>query len=468
MKNLPLHMTQIAAQTKIEVANKSSTSADKSFAAEPNSSFQAMLTKQVKAQKEVSRQESTSQQLAKTKANLHSNADPKETEVKVEFMAGNPASISNITEGKQVADKKINDKNMVENIELIDSPSGEPIELTALIKSKLTSTEEDLDQGHDTEGSNKIDAFPIDFAPSTLVPSVIVPAMKAITIPVAQDISLTSSTKTTISEGESQKQQNLDLMLGNALSQAKNIQLNDVRGKNINAQDNSSQGGLLKINDNSASDKTDWSDVMQQSTAKQAVSSEQAMGLNMPKDLVSKDVDTKNTAIKESVIPASNLPPMQTSATLPVQQSGSANTINTYLGKTGWDQAISQKVVWMVGASEQSATLTLNPPDLGPLQVVINVNNSMVDTTFISDNAEVRQALQDGMSNLREKMNESGIQLGQANISSGGQPKQEFQQATQNRLISQPSSSSLVLPEAKVTVVNNKIRSGSGLVDTFV
>jgi len=92
----------------------------------------------------------------------------------------------------------------------------------------------------------------------------------------------------------------------------------------------------------------------------------------------------------------------------------------------------------------------------------------MVDTTFISDNAEVRQALQDGMSNLREKMNESGIQLGQSNISSGGQTKQEFQQAPQNRLVSQPISDSSAFPEARAVVVNNKIRLGNGLVDTFV
>ncbi|MGB2831923.1 MAG: flagellar hook-length control protein FliK, partial [Methylotenera sp.] len=65
-------------------------------------------------------------------------------------------------------------------------------------------------------------------------------------------------------------------------------------------------------------------------------------------------------------------------------------TIEAYPGKTGWDQAISQRVVWMVSAGEQSATLTLNPPDLGPLQVVVSVHNGQADTRFTSDNAEVR------------------------------------------------------------------------------
>jgi len=125
-------------------------------------------------------------------------------------------------------------------------------------------------------------------------------------------------------------------------------------------------------------------------------------------------------------------------------------------------------VVWMVGAGEQSATLMLNPPDLGPLQVVINVHNDKADTTFISNNAEVRQALQDGMANLREKMGEYGIQLGQANVSSGGNPQQDFQQATQNRPNSQFNNNAPALSVEKPTNVNTLVRVANGLVDTFV
>jgi flagellar hook-length control protein FliK len=105
---------------------------------------------------------------------------------------------------------------------------------------------------------------------------------------------------------------------------------------------------------------------------------------------------------------------------------------------------------------------------LGPLKVVINVHNDQADTTFISDNDEVRKALESGMSNLRDKMNESGIQLGQANVStSQQQSQQEFQQAAQNRVFQHDKSQTnaeLVEsdPQAKVTV-----RVSDGLVDTF-
>lgn len=149
------------------------------------------------------------------------------------------------------------------------------------------------------------------------------------------------------------------------------------------------------------------------------------------------------------------------------QQLASTNMISVYPGKSGWDQAISQKVMWMVGAGQQSASLTLNPPDLGPLKVVINVHNDQADTTFISDNDEVRKALEAGMSHLRDKMNESGIQLGQANVSTSQQSQQEFQQSAQtraNQSFKNQTSSELSSQDSQPKVT---VRISEGLVDTF-
>ncbi len=146
-------------------------------------------------------------------------------------------------------------------------------------------------------------------------------------------------------------------------------------------------------------------------------------------------------------------------------QTGRSNVIDVYPGKSGWDQAISQKVVWMVGAAEQSATLTLNPPDLGPLQVVISVSNEKADTTFISENPDVRKALEDGIPALRDLMSQAGVQLGQANVSTGKQ-QQESQQAEKER----HSNSGFVSTnrEAEPPQVSHvRTQVQNGLVDTF-
>src|SRR5690606_18577896 len=92
----------------------------------------------------------------------------------------------------------------------------------------------------------------------------------------------------------------------------------------------------------------------------------------------------------------------------------------------GWNQAIGQRVMWMVGTGQHSATLSLNPPDLGPLHIVIHVHNDRADASFFSDRQEVRQALQDGMDNLRDMMKESGINLGQASIDQRDQAPSQF------------------------------------------
>ena len=94
------------------------------------------------------------------------------------------------------------------------------------------------------------------------------------------------------------------------------------------------------------------------------------------------------------------------------------------VGTPAWDQQLGQKVVWMAAGGDQSATLTLNPPDLGPLQVVLTVTNDQADAAFMSAQPEVRQALEAALPRLREMMSEAGIAFGNATVSAGS-PEQQ-------------------------------------------
>ena len=147
-------------------------------------------------------------------------------------------------------------------------------------------------------------------------------------------------------------------------------------------------------------------------------------------------------------------------------QLGSDNSINVYPGKTGWNEAVSQKIVWMVGATEQTAKLTLNPPELGPLEVIIHVNNEKADATFISENPEVRKALEDGVSTLRQLMGQAGVELGQANVSTGKQ-QQEFQQSNQAQLARQQMDNTAEQAEDHLNDRPMVVRESNGLVDIF-
>ena len=116
----------------------------------------------------------------------------------------------------------------------------------------------------------------------------------------------------------------------------------------------------------------------------------------------------------------------QASALQTAQAAGSVPTdrLSARVGTPAWDNQVGQKVIWMVGGADQSATLELNPPDLGPVQVVLNVSNDMASVTFSSQQLEVRQALENALPRLREMMSESGIALGNATVNAGAEGRQ--------------------------------------------
>lgn len=149
--------------------------------------------------------------------------------------------------------------------------------------------------------------------------------------------------------------------------------------------------------------------------------------------------------------------------------AAAGSTLSPQIGTPAWDRALGQKIVWMVAGDQQSASLTLNPPDLGPLQVVLNVSNSTADATFIAAHPEARHALEQAIPKLREMMNEAGIQLGQANVNTGTPngnhaPRDNFPAPSRGAGTSVDASGSTT---ARV-VRSQPVVTGQGLIDTFV
>lgn len=175
--------------------------------------------------------------------------------------------------------------------------------------------------------------------------------------------------------------------------------------------------------------------------------------------------------MKESLSVAASMQPaqmVQQAANAGLQHTSSASDkLTPPVGTPAWDQALGQKVVWMVAGEQQSASLTLNPPDLGPLQVVLNVSNSQANATFIAAQPEVRQALEAALPRLRDMLGEAGIQLGQASVNSGS-PNQQGNTDQQGTPSSQSARGERF---QEVPVQTGRIpvpSSGQGLVDTFV
>jgi flagellar hook-length control protein FliK len=93
--------------------------------------------------------------------------------------------------------------------------------------------------------------------------------------------------------------------------------------------------------------------------------------------------------------------------------------VHAQFGSLQWSEEISQKMIVMVGANMHLAVLNLNPDHLGLLKIVITVKDHQVNATFVSNNADVRQALQDGLEQLRSSMSQVDLVLEQADVRSG-------------------------------------------------
>ncbi|OYW37715.1 MAG: hypothetical protein B7Z35_09200 [Hydrogenophilales bacterium 12-61-10] len=153
---------------------------------------------------------------------------------------------------------------------------------------------------------------------------------------------------------------------------------------------------------------------------------------------------------------------------LTAQTSAANNALAPSVGSTAWNQALGEKIVWMTAGALQTASLTLNPPNLGPLQVVLNVTNDQATASFFAAQPEVRQALEAALPKLREMMNEAGIQLGQATVSAEQQQQQQNEANREARRIGPAYPGAGNVDESTIQSLPLPTRhAGRGLVDTF-
>lgn len=93
-----------------------------------------------------------------------------------------------------------------------------------------------------------------------------------------------------------------------------------------------------------------------------------------------------------------------------------------------WKQSVSQHIAIFSRNGLHSAEIRLHPEELGSLQISLRVQQDQAQIHIVSEHAHIRHAMEQAMPQLRAAMAESGIQLGQANVSAEGQPSAAGQQ----------------------------------------
>lgn len=85
-----------------------------------------------------------------------------------------------------------------------------------------------------------------------------------------------------------------------------------------------------------------------------------------------------------------------------------------------WNNAMVARVVWQIGAQVQQAQFQIHPPELGPVEVRVSVNNDQASVQFIAQHGFVRDALEDSIPRLRELLSHGGLTLANADVSDHG------------------------------------------------
>ena len=89
--------------------------------------------------------------------------------------------------------------------------------------------------------------------------------------------------------------------------------------------------------------------------------------------------------------------------------------------------ALKDKVIVSINQRLQQVDIQLDPPELGNVQVRVNLQNEQASVSFVVQNQQAKEALEQHMSKLREMLNESGVDVGDANV------EQQNQQASENK-----------------------------------
>lgn len=144
------------------------------------------------------------------------------------------------------------------------------------------------------------------------------------------------------------------------------------------------------------------------------------------------DNQPSDSGLRADSVSATNALAAGTALT-PAQHVASPSSLATVLAPVNspdWAKSVGQQLVNFHLKGEQDVQLHLNPSNLGPMSITLNVDEHLQATAhFSSHSGQVRSAIEQGIGQLRDAMAQQGITLGQTSV--GDQRQQGFSQSNQ-------------------------------------
>lgn len=93
-----------------------------------------------------------------------------------------------------------------------------------------------------------------------------------------------------------------------------------------------------------------------------------------------------------------------------------------------WTKELGHNLLWMANQKQQVAEMQLNPPNLGPLEVRVTIQNDQANLMFVSPHAAVRDVIESALPRLSSMFGESGISMGSVLVGDQSMARQQQQQ----------------------------------------
>ncbi|MDD4885889.1 MAG: flagellar hook-length control protein FliK [Thiomonas sp.] len=149
-------------------------------------------------------------------------------------------------------------------------------------------------------------------------------------------------------------------------------------------------------------------------------------------------------------------------------QAAAGATVQPPMGSPDWGQAMNQQVLFAAQGQQQFATLHLNPPQLGPLEVHLQLHDGQIQAQFVSPHAVVRQAVEAALPQLRDLFTGAGLSLMQTFVGTQGGQGERQQQARTQRGAARVSANSGAGAERSGAAAALPQRWQQGMVNTYV
>jgi len=94
-----------------------------------------------------------------------------------------------------------------------------------------------------------------------------------------------------------------------------------------------------------------------------------------------------------------------------------ATSIDVPVGQAEWGDKVMGKLSFLTARNMQVAEIHLTPPDMGPMEVKVRMQNEQANITVHAANPVVREQLEQNSHRLRDMLGEQGVELGQFDVS---------------------------------------------------